>query len=82
MENKVKDKISKLLSLVLRHKPEELGIVLDKEGWALTGAILEKMNISLEDLKEVVKSNDKQRFVFSADLSKIRANQGHSIDVD
>ncbi len=82
MDKKQRDKISKFLSLVLRHKPEEIGLVLDNEGWADTNIITEKLEISMEDLQEVVVLNDKQRFVLSEDLSKIRANQGHSIKAD
>lgn len=85
--DKEKNKVSKLLSLVLRHKPEEIGLILDDEGWASVNELIEKINntglaLAYEDLKEVVETNDKKRFVFSDDLSKIRANQGHSINVD
>jgi putative RNA 2'-phosphotransferase len=76
MTSKERDKISKFLSLVLRHKPEEIGLQLDNEGWADTGELLQKINISLADLKEVVETNDKKRFIFSVDMEKIRANQG------
>jgi putative RNA 2'-phosphotransferase len=51
MTSKERDKISKFLSLVLRHKPEEIGLQLDNEGWADTGELLQKINISLADLK-------------------------------
>ncbi len=79
--------ISKLLSLVLRHQPEVLGITLDQAGWTSVATLLEKMqeqgiSIDLAKLQEVVISNDKQRFAFSADGTKIRANQGHSIQVE
>lgn len=82
MTNKERDSKSKFLSLVLRHKPEEIGLLLDKEGWAFTDELIEKAAISFEDLKEIVTSNDKKRFIFSDDLVKIRANQGHSIEVE
>lgn len=87
MDNKEKYKASKFLSLVLRHKPEEIDLVLDIEGWANVDQLLDKLNInklkiSFVDLKEIVDLNDKKRFVFSSDFSKIRANQGHSINVD
>ncbi len=83
---------SKFLSLVLRHRPEAIGLSLDKNGWADVNDLLEKMNISnkdkpwehmtFDDLVEVVKTNDKKRFMFNLDETKIRACQGHSINVD
>ena len=87
MENKARKKISKFLSLVLRHKPETIGLELDENGWASVEELLDKMNrdpysLSFDDLKEVVETNDKQRFIFSEDYKQIRANQGHSIQVD
>ncbi|WP_264791997.1 RNA 2'-phosphotransferase [Aureispira anguillae] len=80
-------KISKFLSLVLRHKPEVLGLVLDEQGWVKTQDLLEKMaqngrTLSLEVLEEVVANNDKKRFAFNADHSQIRASQGHSIAIN
>ena len=80
-------RISKFLSLILRHKPETIGITLDREGWATTQEIIDGMNakgmpVTLEMLQEVVATNDKQRFKLSDDASRIRANQGHSIPVD
>jgi putative RNA 2'-phosphotransferase len=84
----MKDKdISKLLSLVLRHQPEVLGIQLDKNGWTEVDLLLEKLrkrsaDIDFERLEQIVYSNDKQRFSFNEDLTKIRANQGHSVSVD
>lgn len=79
--------ISKFLSLVLRHKPETIGLVLDKNGWADTQELLKKMstkgpNITLEVLQEVVETNSKKRFAFNEDGSKIRASQGHSLSID
>ena len=82
MTNKEKTKISKYLSLVLRHKPEEIGLDLDDDGWTNVDELLQKTGLGLEDLKEVVDTNDKKRFAFSDDFKKIRANQGHSIKVD
>jgi len=80
-------KISKFMSMVLRHKPERIGITLDAQGWADTNALIKGMkraghSVSLEDLKLVVNENDKKRFKFNEDYTKIRASQGHSIDVD
>jgi len=73
---------SKFLSLVLRHKPETVGLTLDFSGWALVSDILDKCEMSIEMLKDVVKYNNKKRFEFNEDKTKIRASQGHSIDVD
>jgi putative RNA 2'-phosphotransferase len=79
-------KISKFLSLVLRHKPETIGLDLDENGWTETQVLLEKLaknnrKIDLKTLEEVVANNDKKRFAFNADKTKIRASQGHSIEV-
>lgn len=79
--------LSKFLSLVLRHKPEKIGLKLDKYGYANVSELLEKMNrngnkIDLNDLKKIVVQDDKQRYSFADDCKKIRANQGHSIEVD
>ena len=75
-------KISKFLSLVLRHKPETINIKLDKNGWANVSEILRGIKIDFATLEKVVAENDKQRFSFNDDKTKIRANQGHSVKVD
>ena len=75
-------KASKFLSLVLRHKPEKIGITLDRHGWARVQEILLGMNLSLEDLEYIVETDEKGRYRFNEDRTLIRANQGHSIDVD
>lgn len=80
-------KISKFLSLVLRHKPEVIGLKLDESGWVETTELLDKLaqnnkKITLESLKEVVANNDKKRFAFNVDQTKIRASQGHSIEIN
>ena len=82
MTDKERKNLSKFLSLVLRHRPEQVGLELDHEGWAKTDELLDKMKISFDDLQEVVGLNDKKRFSFSEDLSRIRASQGHSIEVE
>lgn len=74
--------LSKFLSLILRHKPETIGIKLDANGWANVEEILRGMKIDMAALEKVVAENDKQRFSFNADKTKIRANQGHSVKVD
>ena len=81
-KNNIK-KISKFLSLLLRHKPQTIGLKLDANGWADIDEIIEKSkNIRLNRalIDEVVAQNDKQRFIIKD--NRIRANQGHSIGVD
>lgn len=80
-------KKSKFLSLVLRHKPETINLQLDEAGWVSVEAILEacrkyNFDLSYDELHEVVETNDKKRFAFSDDGKRIRASQGHSIDVE
>jgi putative RNA 2'-phosphotransferase len=80
-------RISKFLSLVLRHKPEEVGIKLDAEGWVAVSELLQAFEahgtrLTLEELQEVVLTNDKKRFSFSPDGLFIRASQGHSVQVE
>ena len=79
--------ISKYLSLVLRHQPESIGIQLDDNGWTSVTVLLQKLQrkfkyINLDILEEVVATNDKKRFAFNEDKSLIRANQGHSVNID
>lgn len=79
--------VSRFLSLVLRHKPETIGIKLDKNGWVsvseLIGALLlNNRDINLEELETIVATNNKSRFEFNSDRTMIRASQGHSINVD
>ena len=73
-------KISKYLSYLLRHEPESIGLKLDSHGWALVDDLLSLTDIERDVLEEVVFTNEKQRFAFSADGRSIRANQGHSIN--
>lgn len=78
---------SKLLSLVLRHRPELIGITLDEAGWTNVVDLLEALRrygepLSKQDLETIVSTSDKQRFAFDATWSRIRANQGHSLPVD
>jgi putative RNA 2'-phosphotransferase len=79
--------LSKFLSLVLRHKPEEIGLTLDSAGWADVEELLRlaAANGTAFDrvrLLAIVAASDKQRFALSADGQRIRANQGHSRDVE
>jgi putative RNA 2'-phosphotransferase len=73
---------SKFLSLVLRHRPEEIGLALDENGWASVSELLQKAKMDPPTLEEIVATNEKKRFSFNEDKTKIRAAQGHSIDVD
>ncbi len=78
---------SKFLSLVLRHKPEVVDLSLDARGWVNVDTLLRAAQrhghpLTKDLLDEVVFTNDKQRFAYSPDGSKIRANQGHSVAVD
>lgn len=73
---------SKFLSLVLRHKPEVIGIELDKNGWADVNEILIGMNISKNTLNKIVDTDSKGRYEYNNTNTKIRARQGHSIKVD
>lgn len=78
---------SKFLSLVLRHQPEAAGITLDAHGWAEVAALLNGMNgagfpCDAEALAEIVRTDEKQRYAFNADGTKIRASQGHSVSVN
>lgn len=78
--------ISKFISLILRHKPETVGISLDEHGWAnvdeLIVGISKTYPITKELLEEIVATDNKQRYSFNGDHTLIRANQGHSIPVD
>ncbi|RMI12495.1 MAG: RNA 2'-phosphotransferase [Calditrichaeota bacterium] len=87
MKSSRRIRLSKFLSYVLRHHPGKIGLTPDKGGWVEVDALLEGCRkhgvvISREELEEIVKTNDKQRFSFDADGQRIRANQGHSIPVD
>ena len=85
---------SKFLSLVLRHKPETIGIELDENGWTNVDELIIKLNAANQknrfwytvvvrlDLDHIVKTNDKNRFAYNYDRTQIRASQGHSVDVD
>lgn len=85
MDNLIEN--SKFLSLVLRHAPEKIGLSLDDAGWAQIDVLLEQANangiaLSRESLSQLVATSDKQRFVISDDGGRIRANQGHSVNIN
>lgn len=77
---------SRFISLILRHNPSVIGIELDPHGWAdvkeLIKGINSKQKFTMKDLEEIVRTDNKQRYSFNEDKTKIRANQGHSINVD
>lgn len=86
-KEKVEIRLSKFLSLVLRHQPETINITLDENGWTDTQTLIEKISqtefsFDFNTLKHIVDTNSKKRFAFNATWDKIRANQGHSVEVE
>ncbi|WIG58744.1 MAG: RNA:NAD 2'-phosphotransferase [Ktedonobacterales bacterium] len=80
-------RISKYLSKHLRHQPQSLGLTLEPGGWVsvetlLAASAAHGMPFTRDELDEVVARNNKQRFSFDASGERIRANQGHSVEVD
>ena len=81
-------KLGKFLSLILRHKPKTVGISLDKNGWVDVNELIEKViklsgrYIDIEILERIVRENNKKRYSFDEKKEKIRASQGHSIEVE
>ena len=77
---------SKYISLILRHKPEKIGITLDEHGWAKVSELIAGVSkthpLDRERLERIVAEDEKQRYSFNEDKTRIRANQGHSIPVD
>lgn len=79
---------SVFISLILRHQPEVIGISLDRHGWANVQELIDGINktgkysIDMPTLEEIVRTDNKQRYSFNEDKTKIRANQGHSVNVD
>jgi len=87
MDTREQVRVSKFLSLVLRHKPETVGLELDEAGWVSVADLLEKCDrygkaITPKQLADVVENSDKKRFEFNEDGSMIRCCQGHSVPVD
>lgn len=85
--SKKNDRLSVFLSLVLRHKPEVIGLALDSQGYLKLDDLVRGINksgreVTLETILEIVNSDSKKRYSLSEDNSKIRASQGHSIPVD
>ncbi len=77
---------SRFISLILRHKPDVIGITLDEHGWASTEELIRgiarRQPFDMATLERIVAEDNKQRYSFNADKTKIRANQGHSVPVD
>ena len=79
---------SKFIALILRHKPETVGIALDEHGWAKVDELIVGINatgnhnLTKELLEEIVRTDEKRRYAFNEDHTLIRANQGHSVSVD
>ena len=79
---------SKFIALILRHRPEAVGIALDEHGWAKVDELIDGINaagnhrLTKELLEEIVRTDEKQRYAFNEDHTLIRANQGHSVSVD
>lgn len=87
MEESKKKSLGKFLSLILRHEPSKIGLILDGNGWADVEELIQKCSkrslvFTKADLNEIVETNEKQRYSYSDCGLKIRANQGHSINVD
>jgi putative RNA 2'-phosphotransferase len=86
MNDKQRLKISKAMSLLLRHRPELGNLSLDAQGWVDMQALLEGLDhlgiqTDVEQVEEVIVSNDKQRFAWDEIRNRVRANQGHSVAV-
>jgi putative RNA 2'-phosphotransferase len=80
-------RISKFISLVLRHKPEEIGLTLDEYGYMNTSDLIEGINkkgytVTMSGIERILAEDDKQRYSFNDDKTKIKANQGHSTKVN
>jgi putative RNA 2'-phosphotransferase len=80
-------RISRYLSFVLRHRPDAAGLNLDPEGWVevdalLAGCTRHGLVFTREELDEVVRTDDKQRYAFADDGRRLRASQGHSVPVE
>ncbi|MEU7570996.1 RNA 2'-phosphotransferase [Micromonospora sp. NPDC049240] len=85
MEHRDLVRVSRRMSLALRHRPDRFGLTLDRAGWAPVTDLLAAMRISRVELDAVVAGNDKQRFAVEPGpdgADRIRANQGHSVPVD
>jgi putative RNA 2'-phosphotransferase len=75
-------KKGKFLALILRHNPDVINIKLDEKGWADVSAIVKNSDFTIKELEILVKTDDKGRYEFNENKTKIRACQGHSIEVE
>lgn len=80
-------KTGRYISYLLRHHPEDAGLTLDSHGWVEVSVLIEAVaktyaGFDKKTLDEIVATNNKQRYSYSEDGLRIRANQGHSIEVD
>ncbi len=80
-------KISKFLSLILRHKPESIGVSMSPHGWVKINELIQaaekhRIYFNKKLIDQVIKEDNKQRFTYSTDGESIRANQGHSINIE
>src|SRR5262245_3155805 len=80
-------RMSKFISLVLRHNTQQIGLVLDENCWASVEELIARANargvrLTRDNLQVVVETSDKKRFALSEDGTRIRANQGHSVEID
>ncbi len=87
MTKKETIRASKFLSLILRHEPERVGLKLGEAGWVTVEELLHAVSghgvvLTPDDLRHIVATSDKKRFALSEDGRRIRANQGHSVEVD
>lgn len=87
MNEKTRKNISKNLSFVLRHRPDSIGLELGDGGWVVLDELIAALarggkTVSREVIEQIVAESDKQRFELSDDRTRIRARQGHSVEVD
>lgn len=75
-------KKSKFLALLLRHNPGKANLDMDNAGWVNVAQLFENTEITPEELEQIVATDSKGRYSYSDDKTKIRANQGHSVQVD
>ena len=80
--NKDLTRLSKKLALILRHKPESANIKLDENGWAPISDILKALDINMTILETIVMNDKKGRYTFDDSKQRIRAVQGHSVNID
>lgn len=83
----MRNDLGPFISLILRHKPETIGLTMDPNGWVDVNELIEGINktgkhIAREELNNIVETNNKRRYEYSEDGKRIRASQGHSVNVD